>query len=75
MSIFFLKNLTEDSSIAKIRLLGLLVPDVAFESIDGDLLLRFVVWAEVGPEVVPPSFLLIVLGGNTAAADKCQWCL
>ena len=71
MSVFFLKNLTEDSSIAKIRLEGLLVPDVAFESINGDLLLRFVVWAEVGPEVVPPSFLLIVLGGNTAAADKC----
>lgn len=75
MSIFFLKNLAEDSSIAKVRLVELLVPDVAFESINGDLLLRFVVWAEVGPEVVPPSFLLIVLGGNSAAADKRKWCL
>jgi|LauGreDrversion4_2_1035121.scaffolds.fasta_scaffold32192_1 hypothetical protein len=74
MSVVFLKNLAKDSSIAKVRLLGLLVPDVAFESIYGDLLLRFVVWAEVGPEVVPPSFLLIVLSGDTAAANERQWC-
>ena len=75
MPVFFLKNFAKDSRITKIKFLGLLVPHVSFESINRNLLLRLVVWAEVGPEVVTFSFLLIILGGDTATAHKRQWCL